>query len=117
MLKFTAVGWAYANVCNEALLSADRVQLREEISDNRRTVLFAMIFSTVLVLFGLSQIYWAWRGYSFLAPRLHSRGRRAAVCGAVLVAYILIYQFTLVGWRDRGQSVYLTRRDALLFAP
>src|SRR6266536_2013137 len=76
-----------------------------------------MIFSTLLVLFGLSQIYWAWRGYSLIAARMQSRGRRVAVCGAVLVAYLLVYQFTLVGWREPGQSVYLTLRDALLFAP
>ena len=76
-----------------------------------------MIFSTVLVLFGLSQLYWGWRGYSFAAARIHSRARRLAVCGAVVVAYLLVYQFTLIGWRERGQSVYLTARDALLFAP
>jgi predicted MPP superfamily phosphohydrolase len=76
-----------------------------------------MIATTVLALFVLSQIYWAWRGYLFAARRIQSRARRLAVCGAVLIAYVLVYRFTLIGWRDRGQSVYLTPRDALLFAP
>ena len=76
-----------------------------------------MIFSTVLILFGLSQIYWAWRGYRFAASRIQSRTRLAGLCAAVAVAYLLVYRFTLVGWRERGQSVHLTLRDALLFAP
>jgi uncharacterized protein len=75
------------------------------------------IFSTLLLIFGISQLYWAWRGYSFAAARIRSRGRRWAVCGAVLVAYVALYQFNLGAWREHGTPVHLTLFDALLTAP
>jgi predicted MPP superfamily phosphohydrolase len=75
------------------------------------------IFSTLLAIFGVSQLYWAWRGYSFAAARIRSRARRWAVCGAVLAAYLAVYQFNFGAWRDPGTPVRLTPRDALLAAP
>jgi hypothetical protein len=75
------------------------------------------IFTTILLIFGVSQLYWAWRGYSFAAARIQSRGRRMAVCGAVLAAWLLVHQLTFGVWRERGTTVHLTVRDALLSAP
>jgi predicted MPP superfamily phosphohydrolase len=75
------------------------------------------IFSTLLLIFGISQLYWAWRGYSFAAAHIRSRVRRWAVCGAVLVAYVTLYQFNLGAWRERETPVHLTLFDALLAAP
>jgi predicted MPP superfamily phosphohydrolase len=75
------------------------------------------IFSTLLLIFGISQLYWAWRGYSFAAAHIRSRVRRWAVCGAVLVAYVTLYQFNLGAWRERATPVHLTLFDALLAAP
>jgi len=75
------------------------------------------IFSIILLVFGVSQVYWAWRGYSFAAARIRSRGRRLAVCGLALVVYLLLYQLNMGAWRDRVTPVHLTLGDALLSAP
>lgn len=75
------------------------------------------LFTKILLLIVVSQLYWAWRGYSFAASRIPSWGRRLAVCGAALAAYALGYQFTFGVWRDRGTPVHLTAKDALLAAP
>ena len=75
------------------------------------------IFTAVLLIFGASQLYWFWRGYWFLSARIRSRGRRVAVCGAVLGIYLLLYQFNFGVWREVGTPVRLTFRDALLAAP
>jgi len=75
------------------------------------------IFSTVRLIFGVSQLYWGWRGYSFAARRIRSRGRRWAVCGAVLAAYLIVYQFNFGAWSERETPVHLTLFDALLVAP
>ena len=75
------------------------------------------ILSILLVIFVVSQLYWAWRAYLFAAARIHSRGRRLAVCGAILVAYLIEYQLNLGVWREPGAPVRLTLRDALLAAP
>src|SRR5580704_11194784 len=75
------------------------------------------IFSALLLIFGLSQLYWAWRGYLFAAARIRSRGWRLAVCGAALAAYLVEYQINFGAWRERGSPVRLTLSDALLAAP
>jgi hypothetical protein len=75
------------------------------------------IFSTFFLIFGVSQFYWAWRGYSFAAARIRSRARLWAVCGAVLAAYLAEYQFNFSSWRNPATPVRLTLRDALLAAP
>jgi hypothetical protein len=75
------------------------------------------ILSILLLIFAVSQLYWAWRTYSFAAVRIRSRGRRLAVCSAVLVAYLIEYQLNLGSWREQGSPVRLTLRDALLAAP
>jgi predicted MPP superfamily phosphohydrolase len=75
------------------------------------------ILSILLLIFAVSQLYWAWRGYLFAAARIRSRGRRLAVCSAVLVGYLIEYQLNLGVWREQGSAVRLTLRDALLAAP
>jgi hypothetical protein len=75
------------------------------------------IFSTLLQIFGVSQLYWAWRGYSLAAAHIRSRARRWAVCAAVLAAYLALYQFNLGSWREVGTPVRLTLREAVLAAP
>jgi uncharacterized protein len=75
------------------------------------------IFTAIRVIFVVSQLYWAWRGYSFAVKRIRSRGRRLAVFGVVLAAYWIFYQFNFGIWRERGTPVYLTVRDAFLSAP
>ena len=75
------------------------------------------IFSTLLLIFGVSQLYWAWRGYSLAATRIRSRAPRWAVCGAVLAAYVALYQLNFGVWREPETPVRLTLREALLAAP
>ena len=75
------------------------------------------IFSIVLLVFGISQVYWAWRGYSWAAKRIPSGPLRFAVCAAVLVVYTILFMFNLGPWRQRGTPVHLTLHDALLVAP
>ena len=75
------------------------------------------IFAILLLFFGVSQVYWAWRGYRFAAARIRRRGRRIAVCGAVALVYAVLYQFNLGAWRASGSAVHLTVRDALVSAP
>jgi hypothetical protein len=75
------------------------------------------ILSTLLLIFLASQLYWAWRAYLFAAAHIRSRGRRWAVCGAFLAAYLIEWQINLGSWRGRGSAVRLTIGDALLAAP
>src|SRR5690348_12849610 len=75
------------------------------------------IFSTLLLVFGISQVYWAWRGYSFAVKRIQSRRQLWMVCGTVLTVYVILYLMNLGPWRERGTPVHLTIRDALLAAP
>jgi predicted MPP superfamily phosphohydrolase len=75
------------------------------------------IFAIVLLILGISQVYWAWRGYLLAARHIRSRTRRLAVCAAVLAAYAILYRFNLGAWRERDTPVHLTLFDALLCAP
>ena len=75
------------------------------------------IFTIVLVLFGLSQLYWCWRLYSFAARRIASRNVLLAVLAGVVVVWMAFYAFTFGAWSQRGTPVSLTPRDALLVAP
>jgi len=80
--------------------------------------LFCMsIFTKILLLIALSQVYWAWRGYSLLTAHVRSGARRVALGGLVLALYVLMYQFTFGVWRENTTPVHLTLRNALLSAP
>ena len=75
------------------------------------------IFTIALLVFGVTQIYWAWRGYRFATARIPSRAWRLAVFGVVLAGYLVLYQVNFGSWRERGTHVHLTPADALLAAP
>jgi len=75
------------------------------------------VFGTILLIFAASQVYWAWRGYRFAAARIRSRAVLWLVCGAVLAAYLVLYEFNMGDWRDRATPVQLTIHDAFLSAP
>ena len=75
------------------------------------------LFTVILFVFAVSQIYWAWRGYSFAAAHIRSRAVRFVVCGVVLTLYVVFYLANLGAWRAPGTPVHLTWRDALLSAP
>ena len=75
------------------------------------------IITILRLIFGVSQIYWFWRGYLFIAARVRSHSRRLALFGAVLAAYLVLYQFNFGPWREQGTPVHLTLQDALLTAP
>ena len=74
-------------------------------------------FSTLFLIFGVSQLYWAWRGYRLAAAHIRSRGRRWAVCGAVAAAWLAAYQFNLGAMREAAAPVHMRLSDALLVAP
>ena len=75
------------------------------------------IFSIALLIFAVSQIYWAWRFYRFLAARIRSRAVLWSTCAAAVAIYFVGYQYGMGGWRDRSTPIHLTAADALLAAP
>src|SRR5215471_15451075 len=74
------------------------------------------LFTTILLIFAVSQGYWIWRGYS-LAARIRSRRRRMAVCAGGLAIYLLAYEFNFGIWHERATPVHLTFGDAFLNGP
>lgn len=75
------------------------------------------VFSIILLIFGLSQLYWAWRGYVWAARRIRSRTVLWAVCAIVGAAYFLLYEINLGDGRMREEHVYTSLGDALFAAP
>ena len=75
------------------------------------------IFSIALLIFGVSQIYWAWLAYRFANARIRSRPLLWTLCVLALAVYFVEYQFNLGAWRERVSPVHLTPQDALLAAP
>ena len=75
------------------------------------------IFSIVLLILALSQLYWAWRGYWFAAEHIQSRAWRWAVCAVVLAMYLVLYRVNIGSWQERATDVRLTLYDAILVAP
>ncbi|HTX37808.1 MAG TPA: metallophosphoesterase [Bryobacteraceae bacterium] len=75
------------------------------------------IFSIVLLILGVSQLYWAWRGYRFATAHIQRRAWRWGVCAAVLVVWVVLYRLNIGSWRERATPVRLTLYDALLVAP
>lgn len=71
------------------------------------------IFSTVILIFVIGQIYWAWRGYRLTAARIVSSGRRVAVCLTAAAIYASFYAFTFGMYREPGTPVNLTPQAAL----
>jgi hypothetical protein len=75
------------------------------------------LFAIILLIFGVSQVYWFWKIYRFLARRIRSRVVLGAVCAMLLAVYFVLYQVNLGSWRGRGTPTELTLREALLVAP
>ncbi len=75
------------------------------------------IFTTALLIFGVSQLYWAWRVYTFLAARVRSRARLWALCAGLSAIFLVEYQFNFGAWREGTTPVHLRLADALLGAP
>jgi predicted MPP superfamily phosphohydrolase len=75
------------------------------------------IFSIALLIFGVSQAYWGWRGYRFLRARIRPRILLSSICAAVLSFYFFEYHYNLGAFRERQAAVHLTWKDALLAAP
>jgi len=75
------------------------------------------IFIILLLVFGLSQILLGLARLLVGRARIRSRAWRWAVCGAVLAAYLALYQLNFGAWREPATPVRLTLRDALLAAP
>jgi predicted MPP superfamily phosphohydrolase len=74
------------------------------------------ILTIVRIAFGITQFYWAWRGYRLAKRRIPSRGPRLAVVAAVLAVYAVMFA-TYSGPGPRPEPVHLTLRAALLTAP
>jgi hypothetical protein len=75
------------------------------------------IFTAGLILFGISQVYWGWRGCRLAARLIAARGRRLAAIGAVLALYLAMLAWNVgFAWR-RPTPVRMTWGNALLVAP
>ncbi len=75
------------------------------------------VFKASLILFGVSQVYWGWRGCRLAARLIPARGWRFAAIGTVLAIYLAMLAWNLkYAWR-RPAPVELTWSDALLVAP
>ncbi len=75
------------------------------------------IFTTVLIGFGISQLYWGWRGYRLAARLIPARGRRLAAVGVVLAVYLVMFAYNFGYLGRRPTPVHLTWNEALLAAP
>jgi predicted MPP superfamily phosphohydrolase len=74
-------------------------------------------FFAFRLLFLVSQVYWAWRGYRFVTSRVKSTGRRVLIFGAVIVAFVLLYELNMGSQRAQETPIHLTLRDVLIAAP
>jgi len=74
------------------------------------------ILTIVLVIFAVSQVYWAWRGLSLLHRHVPAPGRRRIIMALVLAVYLGLFVFTFGSFR-RATPVSLTLSQALLVAP
>jgi hypothetical protein len=75
------------------------------------------IFRTILLVFVVSQLYWATRGYQWTRRHVRSTRTRFLIAAAVLAGYgsLLAYFFS---WAGRTESpTHLTASEALLRAP
>jgi hypothetical protein len=74
------------------------------------------IFTAILALFGVSQLYWAWRALA-LVRRHVPRPWRWVAAGFLLLVYLALFGFNFGYFGRRGTPVHLTAEDALLGAP
>ncbi len=75
------------------------------------------MFGRILFLFAASQLYWAWRGYLWMARRVRSVPLRILIAVAVVALHVVLFQLSLGSWRERTSPVRLTVREIFLDAP
>jgi hypothetical protein len=74
------------------------------------------IFETVRLIFGIAQLYWAWRGYVAAKRLIRSVRRRRLIISAVLVIYFLFFFFNAFYARENS-PVHMTPGDAYVRGP
>jgi predicted MPP superfamily phosphohydrolase len=75
------------------------------------------IFGVVLLVFGVSQFYWAWRAYVWMRKHIRSTAARVALGGGLVVLYAFLFAYCF-GWLGNpGTEVSLTPGEILLAAP
>src|SRR5689334_12977776 len=75
------------------------------------------MFSRIILLFVVSQLYWAWRGYLWLSKRVRSFPQRVLISLGVVALHIVLFQMSLGSWRAWSQPVRLTWHEVLIEAP
>ena len=75
------------------------------------------MFGRIILLFAASQLYWAWRGYLWMARRVRSVPLRILISLAVVALHVVLFQLSLGSWRERTSPVRLTVRAIVLDAP
>ncbi len=75
------------------------------------------LLSILILVFAVSQIYWAWRGYSLAVRLIPEPKRRLALCGIILALYFALFTFNFGYFGKRPTPVRLTLSEALLAAP
>jgi predicted MPP superfamily phosphohydrolase len=76
------------------------------------------MFSNIMLLFVVSQLYWGWRGFVFLSKRIHRQVPRLLAAAAIGVIYVTLYNLNMgSSGRARATPIYLTPREAFLHAP
>jgi predicted MPP superfamily phosphohydrolase len=75
------------------------------------------VFTIFLLLFGVSQLYWVWRGLRRLRASTRRRGVAVAAGAAVAAIYLLLLAYNFDFWGRRPTPLRLTSGEALLHAP
>ena len=75
------------------------------------------IFTIVLLLFALSQVYWGRRLYKVARRWFPSTAQRTGICLAALAFYLAAMAFNFNWFGPRRSPIHLTPADALLGAP
>jgi predicted MPP superfamily phosphohydrolase len=75
------------------------------------------VFGLLLLFFGVSQVYWAWRGYRLAKRLIPSTQRRLLAVAAVLATYFFAFAYNRGGLGREGTPVHLTWGQAFLAAP
>ena len=75
------------------------------------------IFRIVILIFAVTQFFWAARAHAWARRKFPVRSTRFAVCGVVLAFYLVALAFNFGWFGPRGDAIHLTLADALLTAP
>ena len=75
------------------------------------------LFSALLLLFFVSQVYWVWQGFRVLSRMVRKYANRIAISTAVLLVYFYLLADNLGYLGRRPTPIHLTLHDALSAAP